>query len=232
MAMDDQRQAVSSQLRPLAHESAPLRRKISKALRQAIEAGVLASGARLVEKDLCHDLGVSRTSLREALRELEAEGLLARGPRGVVVAHMTVAEAKNIYAVREALEGLIAAQFAQQAVQDDFEALDAVMAALQKAYSANDFAAIVSEKDLFYEVLCRGAQNALVLDLLTRLNSKINRLRSLSRSNPKRGTQSLKEIKAIVKALRARNPDDAREAAVHHVQRAARAALALYEGAK
>ena len=36
------------------------------ALRRAIETGVLAPGARLVERELCDQLQVSRTSLREA----------------------------------------------------------------------------------------------------------------------------------------------------------------------
>ena len=53
-----------------------LRSRIIEALRRAIETGVLAPGARLVERDLCEQLKVSRTSLREALGELQAEGIL------------------------------------------------------------------------------------------------------------------------------------------------------------
>jgi DNA-binding GntR family transcriptional regulator len=205
-----------------------LRRQISSTLRAAIEAGALASGVRLVEKDLCGELGVSRTSLREALRELEAEGVVVRGPRGVMVAQITEHEAKNIYAVREALEGLVAKQFAKHAAPDDFRRLDDVIKALSRAYAENHFAAIVSEKDRFYEILCRGAKNELVFDVLMRLNSKINRLRGLSRSDPKRGVHSLREIKAIAKALKQRDGVAARAAAVHHVRCAAQAALALH----
>jgi DNA-binding GntR family transcriptional regulator len=227
--MEHTHQNTSSPLQPLEHETAPLRRKISQALRHAIETGALTSGTRLVEKDLCQDLGVSRTSLREALRELEAEGVLARGPRGVVVAHITELEAKNIYAVREALEGLIAEQFTYFATNDDITALDDVMTSLTHAYAENNFSAIVSEKDHFYAVICRGACNLLVLDLLTRINSKINRLRSLSRSDPKRGSNSLKEIKAIAEALKIRDTESAKAAAIHHVKCASKAALKLYE---
>src|SRR5471030_2241973 len=92
---------------PLRQDSAPLRRKVAAALRHAIEIGELKPGARLVEKDLCKKLGVSRTSLREALREVQAEKLVTTVPRGLVVAEISDEEAANIYRVRAALEGLV-----------------------------------------------------------------------------------------------------------------------------
>jgi DNA-binding GntR family transcriptional regulator len=212
-------------LDPLVHEAAPLRRKITASLRRAVQTGSLLPGTHLVEKDLCQELNVSRTSLRESLRELEAEGLVERGARGVVVAQITEEEARNIYGVREALEGLVAEQFAHLASEADCTALAQVVDNLSQAYAENNFPAIISEKDRFYEVLCLGAKNLVVLDLLTRLNSRINRLRSLSRSDPARGVESLREIRLICDALLTRDPARARAAAVLHVQRAAEAAL-------
>ena len=190
-----------------------MRRKIAASLRMAVQTGALEPGARLVEKDLCQELNVSRTSLREALRELEAEGLVESGQRGLVVARITPDEARNIYNVRAALEGLVAEHFAQLAGEPDQLALDRVVPA------------IISEKDRFYEVLCLGARNTVVLDLLTRLNSRINNLRSLSRSNPARGKDSLLEIMDIAAALKRRDPLAAKAAAVRHIERAAEAAL-------
>jgi DNA-binding GntR family transcriptional regulator len=216
-----------SRLDPVVQEAAPLRRKIAASLRQAVQNGTLPPGTRLVEKDLCQELNVSRTSLREALRELEGEGFFVRGARGVVVAQITEDEARNIYSVRAALEGLVAEQFAVHAGDDDFSALTGVVAALTRAYAENDFPAILSEKDRFYEVLCLGAGNLVALDLLNRINSRINRLRNLSRSDPERGVASLREIHAIADALRARDPARARSAAVRHVEMAAEAALRL-----
>ena len=54
-----------SNLKPVVQEAAPLRRKLSASLRDAMSSGALPPGTRLVEKDLCQDLGVSRTALRE-----------------------------------------------------------------------------------------------------------------------------------------------------------------------
>ena len=72
------KEVVQQGLSPIRQETAPLRLRIIESMRRAIERGVLLPGARLVEKDLCQQLGVSRTSLREALRELEAEGVIAQ----------------------------------------------------------------------------------------------------------------------------------------------------------
>src|SRR5436309_7200276 len=105
-------------LAPLRQEAAPLRRKIAATLRRLIETGAVAAGTRLIEKDLCAELAVSRTALREALRELETEGLLTAGARGLTVSGLTTAEAGDIYAVRAALEGMVAEQFVARAGAD------------------------------------------------------------------------------------------------------------------
>jgi DNA-binding GntR family transcriptional regulator len=46
-------------------------------VREAIVSGYFKPGHRLVERDLCAQLGVSRTIVREVLRHLESEGLVA-----------------------------------------------------------------------------------------------------------------------------------------------------------
>ena len=92
---------------PLTHEFAPLRNKIMKSLRRAIETGLLEPGTRLVEKDLCQQLNVSRTSLREALRQLQSEGILTDlNNRGLAVVTVTSEDAENIYRIRGVLEPL------------------------------------------------------------------------------------------------------------------------------
>jgi len=66
-----------------------LREIVLDKLRGAIMNFQLLPGDRLVERDLCERLGVSRTSVREALRHLESEGLVefagAKGPRVAII---------------------------------------------------------------------------------------------------------------------------------------------------
>ncbi len=217
--------ASPSGLNPVQQESAPLRRKIANALRQAIESGAMPAGYRLIEKDLCAELNVSRTVLREALRELETEGLLANGVKGLIVAAISEEEAWNTYAVRGVLEGLVAEQFAARAKEDDLAALEAAGEFLAKAYKSRKIDRILAAKAEFYEVMCSGAGNTVALDMLSRINSRINRLRSLSLSRPNRNAASIAEIRDLIAALKRRDAAAAKQAALLHVAAAAKAAL-------
>lgn len=211
-------------LSPLVQEAAPLRRKIVASLRQAIETGVLRPGDRLVEKDLCAQLNVSRTSLREALRELQADNLVTSVPRGLIVAEISEQDAENIYRVRAALEGLVAEQFAELANELDIKAMEAAMTAIEEAYASGAFETVLAAKRAFYDVVCTGARNEIVRDMLAGLYTRINQLRSTSRQNPKRGVASLAEMRVLATALAGHDPKAAREAAILHVNAAAEAA--------
>jgi DNA-binding GntR family transcriptional regulator len=212
-------------LGPVRQEAAPLRRKITSALRRAIETGALAPGSRLVEKDLCAELDVSRTSLRESLRELEAEGLVTNGSKGLIVTAISPQEARNIYAVRGVLEGLLVEQFARQADGDAMARLDVAVADLASAYEEAVIERIIAAKAELYEVLCAGADNFIVLELLSRLNTRINRLRFASLSQPLRAKASIAEIHALADALKRRDAAEARRIALGHIDAAAAAAL-------
>lgn len=74
-------------------------------LREAILEQVLLPGTKLPEDIIGSHFGISRTLARAALVRLSAEGLVAIRPRqSATVASPTVAEAKEIFAVRPGLE--------------------------------------------------------------------------------------------------------------------------------
>src|SRR5271169_4894481 len=103
---------------------APIRSRVLDNLRQAILDHKLAPGQRLIERELVELTGVSRTSVREALRELAAEGLVTVIPnKGTVVTSVSAEEARQLYQVRSALEGLAGRLFAENATQAQRTAL-------------------------------------------------------------------------------------------------------------
>ena len=53
---------------------------VLEVLRRGIVTARLTPGARLIERDVAAELGVSRTPVREALTRLEREGLLTAVP--------------------------------------------------------------------------------------------------------------------------------------------------------
>lgn len=207
-------------------EVEPLRTRIIAHLRRAIEAGILEPGMRLVEKDLCEQLEVSRPSLREALRELQAEGVLTHIPnRGLTVATVTRQEAENIYRIRRVLEPLLVEQFIEKAGAQDIAALKASSKELKAAYRSGDFTVITAAKRDFYDRICIGADNAIAFDILNRLTLRTSHLRRKSVARTERQEESVREIEALVAAVAARDAEEARQIAETHVANAANSAF-------
>ncbi len=215
-----------AKLAPLQQQMAPLRNKIIVALRGAIETGLLQPGERLVERDLCDQLAVSRTSLREALRELQADGILLQtGARGLSVAIVTHEEAENAYRIRAVLEALVVEQFIEHASDAEIDRLAAQAKVLRAAYLAGDVAQILICKRQFYDYICTGAANALAFEIINRVVLRTSALRSRSLARPSRQGQSVLEIDEIVSAIQVRDVPRAKSAATEHVVNAMRSAL-------
>ncbi|ESR26153.1 Transcriptional regulator, GntR family [Lutibaculum baratangense AMV1] len=211
---------------PVKHEPAPLRNKIIKSLRHAIETGALRPGTRLVEKDLCQQLNVSRTSLREALRQLQAEGLLVDvNNRGLAVVEISRNDAENVYRIRGLIEGLVVEQFIDNASAEEKDALKADAGRLKAAYQSGRADEIVTIKREFYDRICTGADNQIGFDLLNKLTLLTSGLRRRSVERPARQKQSIKEVEALVAAILAGDKKAAHAAAETHVANAARSAL-------
>lgn len=213
-------------LAPVQQQSAPLRNKIIAALRNAIEIGILEPGTRLIEKDLCERLDVSRTSLREALRELQAEGVFEQtSSRGLTVSAISRKEAESVYRIRAVLEALIIEQFIEKATDSEVLQIMQEGDALKKSYQRGVVEEIVQAKRSFYDRICTGADNTIAFDILNRLVLRTSSLRRRSLVRKERQQQSVKEIDRLMKAIQKRNVVAARQAAIEHVEHSARSAL-------
>lgn len=93
-------------------------------LRQLILDQSLPPGTALLQTELAERLGVSRTPLREAFRILEREGLVrvANGNRTIEVAHFGADELREMYEVREVVDGLAARLLARKGVDSNTDA--------------------------------------------------------------------------------------------------------------
>lgn len=206
-----------------------IRERALAAVRSAIVDGRLAPGERLVERELCEALDVSRGSLREALRSLESQGLVDIVPhRGPSVARISVAQAREIYSVREVLEGLAARSMAErpdpQALARMARALDGLRSVVPER---GDPVVLASLKADFYRALFDGAGNATLAGIMDTLLARIALLRRTSFTRPGRLPESIAEIAEIVDAIRAADPPRAEHASRLHVRRARDAALPL-----
>lgn len=205
-----------------------LRHQVENVLRQAIMSGRFAPGARLIERELCETLGVSRTSVREALRRLEAEKLVRSVPhKGPVVAIMSKQEATELYAIRGLLEGFAAGEFARIADDEAIAQFGEKAKLLRAQALANDQAGVLKAKTELYDLLLDKCGNALAKEILTSLYSRVNLLRATSLVHPDRLPSSLREIDKLFKALKARDAEGASAAARLHVANAEKAAMRM-----
>jgi DNA-binding GntR family transcriptional regulator len=218
------RRLAASQMSRVA---APLRDQVSSALRQAIVERELPPGQRLVERELVDRLQVSRATVRESLRELEAEGLVTVIPqRGAVVATISLQEAADIYEARAAIESLLVRRFVERAGDEHLDRLAGALDQLRDAtVSGQPIREILNVKSRFYDVLVDGADSAVLATMLSSLQARVSVLRARSLTHEGRPMESLGEVQTLVKAISARDADEAARLCAEHVRNAARTGM-------
>jgi DNA-binding GntR family transcriptional regulator len=196
------------------------------AIRASIMSGELAPGQRLVERELCETLDISRNTLRESYRQLEAEGFLEIRPhKGPIVATMSDDQARQIYEAREALECYAVKRFTERAGSDALIELRVVAEELANAVSSGNAHDVDYWKTRFYEDLFDGAENEFLHDQARLMYSRLTRLRARSLSYPGRAAQSAGEIRGVMAAIERRDAHHAADLWCDHVRHAAAAAL-------
>ncbi len=198
-----------------------LRELTLEKLREAIASQRYRPGDRLVERDLCTQLGVSRTVVREALRHLEAEGLVqSQGQRGPVVARPTIAETRQIYEIRGALESLAARACAESRDPHIADALDTILSRMRRGYKKGSASDVLAETTSFYRLLFECAGKPVAWTIISSLHSRINHLRALTIQTPGRSRSGPIQMQAVVDAIRKGDGDAAAKACMAHVEAA------------
>ena len=203
---------------------------VARKLREAIMSGNLKPGQRLVERELCEMMGVSRPSIREALRLLEADGLVNTVPhRAPMVSTISLEEARQLYAARAVLEGFAGRECARLHDPAVVRKIGEALGRLKIALAESDMIAVLEAKTDFYAALIGGCQNAFIERMLKPLHDRITLLRITSMSHPKRVNKSLREVTAIWRAIQSGDEDLAERCCVDHIKAAAVAALDMIE---
>lgn len=195
-----------------------LRELTLEQMRAAIIDGHFKPNERLVERDLCDQLGVSRTIVREVLRHLESEGLVATsGTKGPVVAQTTTAQAIQIYEIRGVLEGMAARACAEGDRRQIADGLQKSLDSIKARYGRRDMEGVLRETADFYRQLFEGAGRDVAWDVVCSLTARITKLRALTIRSPERGEEGPAQMQKIVDAIRTGRGDDAYEAAQAHI---------------
>jgi DNA-binding GntR family transcriptional regulator len=133
----------------------PRREQVVEALREAIIAGRLEDGERLIEDKIARELKTSRGPVREALRQLEHEGLVVSYPyRGAVVLGVSDEEVQQVLIpVRLTLEKYSIPKAVERMDDADFAELGKEVWLMGEAARTNDLAKSVDADIRFHELL-------------------------------------------------------------------------------
>ena len=184
-----------------------LKERAADSMREAIMTGAFAPGQKLVERELCEQLGVSRSCVREALQHLQSEGLIKIIPhKGPEVAAISREEVVQLYAVRRKLEGLVGASFCANATPEQKDQLRYKVKQISSYLDQPDSPDLLRLKNEFYAILIAGAGNDFAGAILRQLNNRVTILRRISMAQPGRLADTIEELEAIVAAIDAGDP--------------------------
>ena len=185
------------------------------ALREMIIRLELEPGSVINDRVLTKKLGVGRTPLREAVHRLTAEKLVIIVPQhGAFVAEIRDGDAWQLYEARLQTERLTARLAAERITPDQLQRLESFFAGLPDDQSFLDDREVDWQ---FHKGIAEATQNRYLLDIVERLYSLGTRLRNLR--YPYESVEVLADYRAVLGALRGRDPERAEAAMVQHVSR-------------
>jgi DNA-binding GntR family transcriptional regulator len=206
----------------MALDRRQLNEVVAERLRHDIVVGRLRAGERLAEERLADDYGVSRTPVREALRRLQAEGFVDMVPnRGATVRSVGLDEARDLLAVRAALETLVVRQAVERASPADVVDMRALVAAGVAATSRHDWDEVTELNARFHDRLALASGNAIAHQLITQLRDRIAWV--YASEVARRAAASWSEHADIVDALGRRDAELAVRRIATHIANAERA---------
>lgn len=214
----------SDQLSSLALlQSRSLPMLVQREIERMILEGELGVGERLNESALAQKFGTSRGPVREAIRALEECGLLRQQKnRGVFVREISLAEADEIYDLREALDELVGRRLAERASSGQLAVLNALLGEMDAVAASADPDRYHPINLRFHDQLVEFTGNVKLLGTYRRLIKELHlfRLRGLAQGGGL--SVSNDEHRAIVRAIESGSAEAAARAMREHVRQSRR----------
>lgn len=185
-------------------------------LRSKIITLEIKPGARLVEDEICGLLQAGRTPVREALLRLEGEGLVTRD-RGWVVHTTDPTHFRTIFETRMAIEGYATRLAAERATPEGLAELERLVAEMDKAdeLPRSEVNRLNQE---FHKRIVAMSGNPIFVEMHERTQFRHWNLRLPVIFMKDQLARSTEQHKAILKALKERNPEVAERVTREHIE--------------
>lgn len=176
-------------------------------------------GTALSEPELALGYGVSRTPVREALIRLADEGLVAIVPKsGTTVARIPLDLLPEAILVRQALEEVTTRKAAEAATPSAALELEAALLRQEEVADTGDLEAFHRADEHFHATIATIAGHPGIWTLVERAKMHIDRYRRLTLPQDGRRRLVIEQHRAVLDAIRARDPEAAAAAMRRHLQ--------------
>jgi GntR family transcriptional regulator, rspAB operon transcriptional repressor len=199
------------------------------ALKAAILSGELQPRDRLYETALARRFKMSRTPVREALQRLVTEGLAESGPDGLAVATLSVEDIRSLEEANRALQCLAAQLAAAKGSESDLATLEEAIVRMEACLRTRDMEGWTGADQEIHRRIFQMCGNRWVWNLLLQMESLVARIRHIALKRPGRLEESTAEHRAVVDAIKSRDPDAARRAMQIHLEKTERNLITILE---
>lgn len=177
-----------------------------------IVTGVLEPESKININELSDSLGTSRTPVREAILRLEREGLmLSKANRWTIVAPIDLESSLYTYSVVASLETL-ALEEAFDKIDDAFiKDLEKINSKLDLAFKNSDTMELLKYDNEFHDKIIYLSGNPEIQEIIHPLKNKIQRVELMFFKDNDGKSNTFKEHKKIIKALKNKNLEEARD---------------------
>lgn len=219
-------------MRPKTGSRHFLFRTVYDKLRQDIVSARLQPGEPLLEEELAKRLRVSRTPIREALRKLNHDGLVRLVPnKGAFVRVLTPRDIREIYEVREALEGFAAAQAATSLSAAQLGSLSRLAKNLKRGAARLGYKEVRDAWETLRQMTIAAADNERVGMILAAVNDQVETARHYSSAPPGRIQELVEDFLSVVEALQERRSVRAQKLLQNHLDKSKKVLLRMFGNA-
>lgn len=212
------------------HLPPSLRESVYTYLKERIIRNTISPGTTLYVDRLATELGVSRTPIREALLWLEGEQFVeSNHKQGFVVTHIERSYIDHVYRVRMLLESEAVVRATELIPEVALDRIEQLFDVAATEIAAGEFRTYFACDHALHHLVLDYADNPVLAQIARSLFERSVRIRYLADGEAAEHVEVIMaEHRAILRALRSRQVEDAREAMVQHLAQACARALASW----
>lgn len=204
---------------------------VYEGIRKTIINGSIPVGERIKEKELAERMNISRTPIREALQRLEKEELVQYIPKfGMIVKKISLKDAKEIYQIRKALDGVATISAMNRMTAEQFDEMKQLLVKTEELNQNDEnIEEVIHLFTVFNDMIYQFSDMKRLTLIVTKLREYVVRFRDISLKEENRRNKALKEHWMIYRGMYNKDEEQLKMIIKEHLSYSERFILAEME---